>query len=276
MSFGNQYKISYADLTEDLPRSLLAPIDQDGFVPRNLYEKSWSEDGVLYLPKILPDSLVDAYCEVRSKLDSPGGWRSPTPYVHIKEMRDLALHTPVVEAMEDLLGEPVGLHLCLTGWVTTERDWHQDTFLNPEYVGNRYIAAWFALDDINPDSGPFQFVPGSHRWPVIRRHRVFQYLTSQEQLDEGWPTHTQKWVANACMDEIVKRNQEVVTYTPSKGDVLLWHSNLVHRGSPANKPGMVRKSLIAHYSALSVRKDMLDRRFHDNNKTYFYFPRGLE
>ena len=36
----------------------------------------------------------------------------------------LALHPPLLRMMESLVGEPMLLHLALTGWVSTQRDWH--------------------------------------------------------------------------------------------------------------------------------------------------------
>ena len=54
------------------------------------------------------------------------------------------------------------MHLNLTGWVSTERNWHQDDYLNP------FINSWYgrlvALDKISADAGPFEYVPGSHKW----------------------------------------------------------------------------------------------------------------
>ncbi|MBL9007487.1 MAG: phytanoyl-CoA dioxygenase family protein [Myxococcales bacterium] len=41
------------------------------------------------------------------------------------------------------------------------------------------IALWFAFDTIHPDSGPFEYVPGSHRWPIMRRPKVIKYLTKE-------------------------------------------------------------------------------------------------
>jgi ectoine hydroxylase-related dioxygenase (phytanoyl-CoA dioxygenase family) len=56
--------------------------------------------------------------------------------------------------------------------------------------------------------------------------------------------------------EIELRNAEVVTYLPERGDVLFWHGRLLHRGSTPNVEGMIRKSLIAHYSGIDHREDM--------------------
>jgi ectoine hydroxylase-related dioxygenase (phytanoyl-CoA dioxygenase family) len=57
-------------------------------------------------------------------------------------------------------------------------------------------------------------------------------------------------------EEVEKREAEVLTYLPERGDVLFWHGRLLHRGSIANKEGMLRKSLIAHYSGINHRQDM--------------------
>src|SRR5438552_11002670 len=89
--------------------------------------------------------------------------------------------TRLCATMESLIGEPMMLHLALTGWVSTERTWHQDDYLNPAHVAGWYAAVWMALDDnIHSDSGPFEYLPGSHRWPTLRRDKVISFLTEEE------------------------------------------------------------------------------------------------
>ncbi|MBI3549118.1 MAG: phytanoyl-CoA dioxygenase family protein [Elusimicrobia bacterium] len=277
MSFGKQHAIRWPDITDRVrSKHLLAPIDRAAAAPKRGLAREWWRHGAVRLPGLLPDGLIDAYTAVRAKHSDPGGWRSPSPYVHVKELRDLCLHPPLMDALRELIGEPVGLHLNLTGWISTERDFHQDTYLNPAFVGTHYAAVWMALEDIHPDSGPFQFVPGSHRWPAIRRHLVFQYLTPDEQDHPAWPSRTQGWVASACREEIARRRAKIETYLPKRGDALVWHSNLIHRGSPPRVPGTTRRALIAHYSALSKRPDMPIRRKHANGEPYFYFEGPLE
>ena len=46
------------------------------------------------------------------------------------ELHTLALHKGLMRTLRDLLGEDMMLHLCLTGWVSTKRDWHQHDYLN--------------------------------------------------------------------------------------------------------------------------------------------------
>src|SRR5215207_922902 len=128
----------------------------------------WNDDGVVYLPALLSDDLIGAYEDEWAAangyrgLDSPpdgqwtgspeaspeglwvldaeqpGGWNETCPYMHQPALRALCTAPPLAEALAAYLGEPAGLHLNLTGWVSTYRNWHQDGYLNPGYVGDAY------------------------------------------------------------------------------------------------------------------------------------------
>jgi len=170
-------------------------------------------------------------------------------------LRKISMYKPLTDILEDLIGYRMGLHLNLTGWVSTERAWHQDDYLNPAFVNSHYAAVWFVLRDVDPDSGPFQYVPGSNRWPVIRQDKLFQ-VTGASINDETWPSKTQGFVSEVVEEEIERRGAKVETFLGKKGDVLIWHGRLVHRGSMPRVPGMLRHSLISHYSAIAKRTDM--------------------
>lgn len=180
-----------------------------------------------------------------------GGWDYATPYVHVPQIR--ALIAPLADYLQATLGEPAGMHLNLTGWVTTERDWHQDSYLNPAHVGDSYVAAWIALDDIHPFSGPFQYVPGSHRWRQVTQEKIGHHL---DLADPAWPKQSEDILSPLFEDEITRNNAHVETWVPKFGDVLLWHGRLLHRGSKAITPGMIRPGIIVHFSGIQHREDM--------------------
>ena len=217
----------------------------------------WNEDGVVVLEKFVPEDLMVAYeeCWEEANSNSPGGWDYPTPYMDNPALLDITTWGGIGELLEDLIGEPAGVHLNLTGWVSTQRDWHQDSYLNPPHVGDYYAAIWLALDDIHPDSGPFQYVKGSHRWPQVTREKILDALEPEER-DHKWPKYSERILTPLFEAEIEKRDAEVTSHLPSRGDLLVWHGRIMHRGSPPNVPGMQRKSLIAHYSGIHHRGDM--------------------
>lgn len=278
-----QRPIRFADLSELPDPAILPWIDRPGIDESGLSadQISWRRDGVVIKRGFLPQQLVDAYCVRRARLGNFAGWQSPTPYLHVPELRDLALYPPMMALMESLIGEPMMLHLALTAWVSTERNWHQDDYLNPPHVNSWYTAVWMALDDIHPDSGPFQYLPGSQNWNLMRRDKVRSFLTEEELgrregplQTNAWERYSERFVAPAIEAEIERLNLTPTDYLPQKGDLLIWHGRLMHRGSEARVRHMERKSLICHYSGVHHREDMPERRT-ENGGTYAWFDHDL-
>jgi ectoine hydroxylase-related dioxygenase (phytanoyl-CoA dioxygenase family) len=127
---------------------------------------------------------------------------------------------------------------------------------------------WLALDTIHPDSGPFQYVKGSHKWPQVTREKILSALSPSER-DHKWPTHSERVLTPLFEKEIEDRGAEVTSHLAERGDVLLWHGRLLHRGSIPNVPGMERRSVIAHYSGINHRGDMPKAVKYDGG---YYFP----
>jgi ectoine hydroxylase-related dioxygenase (phytanoyl-CoA dioxygenase family) len=171
--------------------------------------------------------------------------------------------------MRSLIGEQMMLHLCLTGWVSTERDWHQDDYLNPPFVNSWYAAVWMALGDIHPDSGPFEYVPGSHRWPLMRGDKIRARMPWRQATQPNWPAVSESFVVPAVEAEIERRGAIVRPFIAKRGDVLIWHGRLLHRGSKPKQPGMMRNSLICHYSGITHRKDKPTRARDANGQLYW-------
>lgn len=273
--------VTFGQLAEEQPEPTKTEIERGQFASLTPLQQKWRTDGLVILPGFLPKDLRDAYAAARERLlpkdraqrdNFWGGWHWPSPYLECAELKELGLYGPLTEVLRDLIGEEMGLHLTLTGWVSTERNFHQDTYLNPPHLWSYYLAVWMALDDIHADSGPFEFVRGSHNWKVLRRHKLFEFLTKEEQHSPDWPTFTQDWVSEACKQEIASHGAKVEQFVPKGGDVLIWHSNLIHRGSPPRDTSLLRRSLICHYSSIHRRPDMKDLRVHSNGSHYFHFP----
>jgi hypothetical protein len=274
--------IGFDDFTETPPDSALPWLDRAGVDESNLtaHQREWRRDGVVTLRNYLPDEVLAPYIARRAALPKPGGWLTGSAYMHILELRDLALYPPLMALLAELLGAPMMLHLALTGWVTTKRDWHQDDYLNPPHVNSWYAAIWVALDDIDPDSGPFEYVPGSHMWPLMRGHLVRAHLAPDEaartgQLtgDAAWPKVAERFTTPAIEAEIARRQAPVIPFIGRRGDVLVWHSRLMHRGAVARVKGMERKSVICHYTAAG-HHDLVPG-YDQNGQMYAIFDRDL-
>ena len=55
-----------------------------------------------------------------------------------------------------------------------------------------------------------------------------------------------------------ERGLETKTFVARKGDVLIWHGELMHGGVPIQDPTRTRKSLIAHLMPLGVMPTFFD------------------
>lgn len=224
----------------------------------NSLVEHYADHGYVVMDEKVPDNLIDEYCATWIEhAPKPMGWPEATSYRNYPSLLNICSWGPMHELMEQIIGEPMGLHLNLTGWRSTTRNWHQDGYLNPDSNKDHYIAAWIALDDIDIDSGPFQFISGSHRLPwVIRNELMRAALNSDEANSPLWPTYSERILTPIFESIIEDQGLNVTTYLPSKGEVLLWHSRLLHRGSSPINPDLERRALIAHYSGINHRPDM--------------------
>lgn len=224
---------------------------------RSVPGQRFADDGYLIVPHLLDADTVDAYCEQFAAVfpERTRGWQYCTPYQDHRFVLDLCTDARIVDTAANLIGEPMGVHLNLSDWRSTQRNWHQDGYLNPDSNLDWYVAVWIALDDIDPDAGPFQFIPGSHRqFDVIRNDDMIAALPP-EQRGPDWPKHSETLLTPFFEDHITSLGLPVHEFIARKGDVLFWHSRLLHRGSTPNNPDLERRALIAHYSGITHRPD---------------------
>ncbi len=55
-------------------------------------------------------------------------------------------------------------------------------------------------------------------------------------------------------DLVIRNNYEKREFHARKGDVFVWHANLVHGGAPIINKALTRKSMVIHYYAADVIK----------------------
>ena len=245
----------------------------------------WNDEGVVIIPELIDLDRIDNYMRCWERENrcegfdtdhdgvpilhavSPHGWADCTPYRRFPEILELV--APIAPYLEKYIGEPAGMHLNLTGWMSTQRDWHQDSYLNEPGVGDYYAAVWVALGKIHPDSGPFQYVPGSHRWPQVTRSRIGRHVDLNHYQ---WPRHSEEILSPLFERAIADSGAEVVSHLPAAGDVLMWHGRLLHRGSKPNVEGAYRPAFIAHFSGIHHRPAMPAAKEHPGGG--WYFPLG--
>jgi len=114
---------------------------------------------------------------------------------------------------------------------------HQDSYYQDSATAlGRCVAGWFALEDIDAGAGRFYVCPRSHTlMPLLRNAGELDFATGHERYQaavlEAIQRHDLGWQA-PCL---------------RKGDVIFWSSLTVHGSLKAERPGVSRTSLTAHY-----------------------------
>ena len=119
---------------------------------------------------------------------------------------------------------------------------HSDFVHMTTYPQNNLIAAWVALEDIAMDSGPLHYYPGSHTLPHILNPDFGNVGTSFRNGKSTYADYEDK-----VQDLIDQHALEKRIFLAKKGDVFIWHANLLHGGEPMTNPQGSRKSMVFHY-----------------------------
>jgi len=206
----------------------------------------FNENGFFIIKNAITEDKINAYLDLwnRENADNPSGWSniggSAAAYLEYSEILDILCDPSIANAF-DVAEKSVALHADITYSVTTELEWHQDNCMPNEIAGSNYMGVWVALENVDEDAGPFEFVPGSHNWDMDYNLLHETAVKGREHPD----LNDQR--IKYYQDQINTRSAKVEKLLIEKGDAFIWHGRLMHRGSPAVDRSKTRMSLIGHY-----------------------------
>ena len=232
----------------------------------------YDESGYLILKGFLKPALIDAYLKSVDRLweerkraenplvidfwegplsgkrmyfrDAPDGYRK---YIH--KLNDVHLESERCRALcleanlASVLGELIGGTPLAIGTLTfekgSEQENHFDTYYMPAPCAGEMAVSSIFLENIGPQQGPVRVFPGSHKIPPFR--------FSDGNVFVGKKIDEMPQAKAYIREELEKRGMEEKLVTGETGDVLIWHGQLYHGGSPINDHSLTRKSLVTHY-----------------------------
>jgi phytanoyl-CoA hydroxylase len=163
---------------------------------------------------------------------------------------DLIFPPPVLRFLTQIYERPPVAFQTLTMRKGSEETLHIDTGPLTLTEPMSLVGSWVALEDVQPLSGEFQFIPGSHRLPE-------QLHYGKEKGHHGDHDEYYKVLMNTLrLGE--ERGLETESFMAKKGDVLIWHGGLMHGGARIEDPSRTRLSLIAHLMPLGVMPTMFN------------------
>lgn len=124
----------------------------------------------------------------------------------------------------------------------SEQRAHSDSIHMTTEPQGYLIATWTALENCDERNGPLFYYPGSHRLPFVSCQ---DYASGNTLWQLGKFTYQNYEDKIAAVIE--ENNFEKKQFHAEEGDMLIWHANLLHGGSPITEEGRTRKSMVAHY-----------------------------
>lgn len=121
---------------------------------------------------------------------------------------------------------------------------HSDSIHMTTYPLGYLAAAWIAFEDIGPDCGPLVYYPGSHRLPYVFSRDVG--IAPDDLKRIGYQSYHARYEPYVRA-LVAEHGLEPHYFHARKGDVLIWHANLIHGGSARRDLSLSRRSLVCHY-----------------------------
>lgn len=207
--------------------------------------------GFCILPEVLPQTLIEAFkSDLNAAID--GGVlkyrRGSSDRIHgahdrLESARRVWLYPPVLEFLEKHFKDTPCACQTLTYVNGSEQGAHQDTIHLTPYPAGFMSGVWIALQDIEEGSGELFVYPGSH---LNDRLRTVKLGLSKVVNDD----YSHFGIFDQAVKDLLEAGgYERVVYRPKAGQILVWHENLAHGGSPRLHQDRERLSVVSHYFA---------------------------
>jgi phytanoyl-CoA hydroxylase len=158
-------------------------------------------------------------------------------YLELDELRSLLLSRKVSSLISGLLDGPPLIINSLYFVLGSEQDLHFDSWFMSPPVEDKMAVLSISIDDQTDENGPLMYVPGSHMIPKYRFSNGGLRVLPNE--TEGCLEHLRR--------QLAERDLQTERFFGKSGDAFVWHSQLLHGGSPRKSPNATRRSLVVHY-----------------------------
>ena len=204
---------------------------------KNHIDRLWQERHSPDNPLVVFTSRGKLYFRDALDGDRSRSYRLVDHYMTDGPTRDFSMDPRLVAMLRQLMGHAPVVCNSILSEVGSQQDMHSDMFYMSPVTANQMLATWIAIDDVTEECGPLFYVPGSHK---LTPHR-FSDGSVKAIFDEvpGAVAATQQ-----RMDDLGLRRER---FMARSGDVLIWHSQLVHGGEAIRDRSAKRTAIVTHY-----------------------------
>lgn len=225
------------------------PVFQQMDEQRQAAIRQFVEQGYMILPRFFPEAEVDRLnAEIEDLLQDQtlqfnySGRKVMDAFRHAPAANDFFRSPRLLSLLDFMMGKKVVPFQTINFLRGSEQRAHSDSIHMTTFPEGYLIAAWIALEDIKPGTGELFYYPGSHRLPFVS---TADYPSGNTSWKLG--PNTNRLYEDKIEEILAESDLKKETFLAKKGDVLLWHANLLHGGSPLRDLQSTRRSMVAHY-----------------------------
>jgi hypothetical protein len=209
---------------------------------------SWSKNGYVILESFFQKEEIDLINQEIEKLINAKKirWndnRIMFAFKKSKILQSVATFPKLNNCIELLMGKKMDLFQSINFYQSSQQRTHSDSIHMTTFPNGNMIAVWVALQDIKETEGPLHYYPESHKLPYIM-NKDFDNRSSKYKLgNKSYKDYEDK------IEQIIKDNPSLKKeiFLAKKGDVLIWHANLLHGAEAKKDINSNRKSMVFHY-----------------------------
>lgn len=216
--------------------------------------QQWADD--IYSGKITKLDILSPmpkWMEGQDKSERLASARIHMPHVLDETAEWALMHPKVLDVLEALIGPDVaGLQSMLFFNPPGKggQGWHQDSF----YIQTQpdsLIGVWIALDRADQDNGCLWVAPGSHHEPIYPPPKIREtYMHAHTRQIKGLfsaenASHMDDDINQ--LSEVAAKYGQAVPVVLEPGDVLFFHSHLLHRSYRNETSDRYRRAYVCHY-----------------------------
>lgn len=210
---------------------------------------NWPDNGYLILKNFFTESQVD---EINSEVDNLlnnksvdfnyTGRKIMFAFKQSQVIEKCANDPKLIKILNFILDRDVEPFSSINFLKGSEQKAHSDYVHMTTYPPGNLIAAWMAFEDVDLNNGTIFYHPGSHKLPYVLNPNFEHGGTKSRIGKNAYKKYELK------MEEVITENHfEKKDFIAKKGDVFIWHANLLHGGNSILNKELTRKSMVVHY-----------------------------
>jgi len=216
--------------------------------------RNFINEGFISLPNLIgPELLAKVKSEIsdaaeRAEISQDrSGQRLEGLHHQYEGIREIWLFPEILRWLELIFGQRAAPCQTLVFPYGSEQHYHQDTIHLTPFPAGYMCGVWVAIEDVQEGAGELIFYPGSHRLP-----RIYMADVGCSKVRNGDWSEFDRKVVSRWRQLIDESGIQPVKYQPKKGDVLIWHENLIHGGLARMDKSLSRYSVVSHYFSESA------------------------